>query len=172
MKALTQFGVLALMVLAVGCSRPAPQQQASEAPAASSDFLLAARPADVQGVALVRSGDGKDGDTVVVEGRIGGSEKPFVDGLAAFTIVDMAIPHCSADEGCPTPWDYCCETGKLKDNQALVKFVGADGQPVSEDARKLLNVKELSHVVVQGKLRKDEQGNVTVLAEKAHVVAN
>ncbi len=43
-----------------------------------------------------------------LSGRIGGSEKPFVDGLAAFTIVDLKVPYCADDEGCPTPWDYCC----------------------------------------------------------------
>ena len=59
-------------------------------------------------------------DEVVLVGRIGGSEAPFVDGLAAFTIVDAKVPPCSAEEGCETPWDYCCEQDAVKDNIATL----------------------------------------------------
>ena len=95
--------------------------------------------------------------------------------MAAFTIVDLAIPPCGADgedDDCPTPWDYCCKTDQLKDNSALVKIVGPDGKTVSKDARELLGVKELSKVVVQGKAQQDEQGNLTVMAEKVYIVKN
>ena len=92
-----------------------------------------------------------------------------MDGVAAFTIVDPAIPYCAKEEGCPTPWDYCCNTDKLKDNSALIKIVSADGQPVSKDARELLGVKELSRVIVKGKAQRDKEGNLTVLAEKVHI---
>jgi hypothetical protein len=164
-----KFGGLMVMVasLMVGCSesnKPAAQTSASTAPDAT--YLLAEKPADVKGVVQVRE-ESQNDEEVTVEGRIGGSEKPFVDQIAAFTIVDPKLDWCAVDEGCPTPWDYCCadKTGKM----AMVKIVGPDGQPVSKDARELLGVKELSKVIVQGKAKRDDQGNLTVLAQKVHV---
>ena len=129
-------------------------------------FLATEKPENARGVAEAR---GSDADEVVVEGRVGGSAEPFVDGLAAFTIVDLTVPYCSPDEGCPTPWDYCCQLDQLKKSTALVKVVGKDGAVVSQDARELLGIKGLSRVVVRGKTQRDEQGNLTVLAEKVHV---
>ena len=40
---------------------------------------------------------------------------------------------------------------------------------MKEDARKLLDVKELSTVVVQGKAQRDDAGNLTVLATGVYV---
>jgi hypothetical protein len=111
----------------------------------------------------------KDQDEVVLVGRIGGSEKPFVEGLAAFTIVDPKVPHCATEEGCPTPWDYCCAQDQVKDNVAVIKIVDGQGNPVAEDPRQLLGVKELSMVVVHGKAERDTEGNLAVLADKVFV---
>jgi hypothetical protein len=108
----------------------------------------------------------EDGQDVTLVGLIGGSSEPFVKGLAAFTIVDPKVPYCAPDEGCPTPWDYCCETNAVKQNIATVKIVDDSGKPVTQDAREFLNVKELSKVVVKGKARRDDQGNLTVAASK------
>lgn len=160
--------------LLLGCSQsgPVPKDLSSPVAAPASTYLLTEKPEHIQGVAEARNsatnGDEASGE-IAVEGRIGGSEKPFVDGVAAFTIVDPAIPYCQADEGCPTPWDYCCQTDQLKTGTALVKIVGADGNPILKDARELLGVKELSRVVVLGKASRDEAGNLTVLAEKIHI---
>ena len=102
-------------------------------------------------------------------GLIGGSSKPFVDGLAAFTIVDPKVPYCANDEGCPTPWDYCCQTEAVKDNIATIKVVDEAGKPVAGDVKAMLNVKELSTVVVQGKAKRDDLGNLTVAASNVFV---
>lgn len=180
-KLVNPWGLLVLIAgLAAGCSQPssqAPQAGAVDAAnAPEKAYLLTEKPADAQGVAASRKSEAGAEEVsereVAVEGLIGGSEEPFVEGIAAFTIVDLAIPPCGADgedDDCPTPWDYCCKTDKLKDNSALVKIVGPDGKTVSKDARELLGVKELSKVVVQGKARQDEQGNLTVLADKVYV---
>lgn len=176
-KLVNAWGLLTLIAgLAGGCSQPSspPSSQAPQAGAADAakapdaSYLLTEKPADAQGVAAARKSEAGKKE-VAVEGLIGGSEQPFVEGVAAFTIVDPAISPCGADEGCPTPWDYCCSTDQLKDNTAMVKIVGADGKTVSQDARKLLGVKELSKVVVRGKAKQDEQGNLTVLADKVFV---
>jgi hypothetical protein len=47
---------------------------------------------------------------------------------------------------------------------ATVKVVDGDGQTVKGDARQLLGLKELNTVVVKGRARRDEAGNLTVLA--------
>jgi len=173
-KVMNSSGLLLLVLsLLTGCSRSEPSAHRGSAGgtgASDAAYLLTEKPAEAQGVAAVRKADA-NAEEIVVEGRIGGSEKPFVDGIAAFTIVDPSIPYCGQhdDEKCPTPWDYCCNTDKLKDNSALIKIVGADGTPVSKDARELLGVKELARVIVRGKAQRDEQGNLTVLVEKVHI---
>ena len=110
-----------------------------------------------------------DGQDVTLVGIIGGSSNPFVAGLAAFTVVDPKVEYCAAEEGCKTPWDYCCTQDQVKDNIATVKIVDDAGKPVMHDAREFLQVKELSTVVVQGKAKRDEQGNLTIAANKVFV---
>jgi hypothetical protein len=165
-------GFLMVAAALAGCSQPgpAPEKNAAATPSAAPDasFILTELPADAQEVGAAIKGDGED---ITVVGLIGGSRAPFVADLAAFTIVDTAIPYCSKDEGCPTPWDYCCKTNELKGNTALVKVIGADGNVVSKDARALLGVKELSKVVVKGKAQRDTKGNLTILAQKVHVTS-
>jgi hypothetical protein len=111
--------------------------------------------------------DSEDGQDIVLVGRIGGSVNPWVEGRAAFSIVDPTLKACSDIPGdeCKKPWDYCCETHKLPTSTAFVKFVGDDGRPLYADARELLNLKELQTVVVHGKAKRDEAGNLTVLAD-------
>ena len=111
----------------------------------------------------------EDGQEITLVGVIGGSSKPFVEGLAAFTVVDPKVEYCAADEGCPTPWDYCCTQDQVKDNIATVKIVNEDGKPVTQDAREFLNIKELSTIVVKGKAKRDDNGNLTVAASKLFV---
>jgi hypothetical protein len=112
-----------------------------------------------------------DADVTLV-GRIGGEEEPLVEGLAAFTIVDTSLKACNEIPGddCPKPWDYCCEKREtLKTHSVPVKFTDEKGSVVSLDARKLFGVEPLSTVVVQGKLRKDEAGNTSVVGKKMYV---
>lgn len=164
------------VAFAAGCadstSTDAPESATSDPAATASTpdatYVLATEPEGAGGVGEIRESS-KDKDEVTVVGRIGGSGEPFVDGLAAFTIVDPKVAHCSEEEGCPTPWDYCCTQNEVKDNIATVRVVDDQGKLVAKDAKELLGVKELSTVVVQGKAQRDDQGNLTVLAEKVFV---
>ena len=160
-------GIWSLLIVGalglVGCSSQegTPQSADSE----SNAYLTSSEPAGAMAVGEAREST-KDDDEVVLVGRIGGSAEPFVDGIAAFTIVDLKVPHCSADEGCPTPWDYCCEQNQVKENIATVKVVDEQGKPVSKDARQLLGVEELATVVVHGQAQRDDEGNLAVLADQ------
>ena len=165
--------VASLALATAGCGGTSAPTASSgpAAPAAPSPsgekYVAASEPAGAVAVGTARESV-KDDEEVVLVGRVGGSEKPFVEGAAAFTIVDPKVPHCAADEGCETPWDYCCQQNAVKDNIAMVKVVEG-AKPVMADAKKLLGLKELSMVVVKGKAKRDDAGNLTVLAEQVFI---
>lgn len=163
------------ILLAYGCAREASPPSISKpsteaAPIDGSKYLLNEEPSGAEDVIAARQG-AEDGEDILVVGRIGGASNPWVDGRAAFTIVDRSLKACSDIPGdpCAKPWDYCCETSQLPNSTALVKVVDEQGEMVKADARELLDVKELATVVVQGKAQRDESGNLTVLASGVHV---
>ena len=150
----------------VGCGQAKDGSPDTNSSAPNAAYLLNSEPAGAVGVGEGRKSTDEE---VTIVGRIGGSAKPFVNGLAAFTIVDPKVPYCAPEEGCPTPWDYCCETNQLKDNSATITIVDDQGTPIAGDAKSLLGVKELSTVVVHGKAQRDNQGNLTVAARRVFV---
>jgi hypothetical protein len=159
------FACLTLSMVGCGSSQTA---QDSDSTTVDSRYLVQTEPEGAVAVGDARQSV-EDEQMITLVGTIGGSSEPFVDGIAAFTIVDPKVPYCAPDEGCPTPWDYCCTQDQVKDNIATVKVVDDGGNPVVEDARGLLGVKELSTVVVKGKAKRDEQGNLTIAASKVFV---
>lgn len=162
--------IFSLTLFCVGCSR-APVAGDPSGPSqgdANSVYVSDREPEGAVPVGEARQ-TVTDEQAVTLIGRIGGSSEPFVEGLAAFTVVDPKVPHCAPEEGCPTPWDYCCTQDQVKANIATVKIVDDSGNPVAADARGLLNVKELSMVVVQGTAKRDDQGNLTVAATQVFV---
>lgn len=167
-----QTRILAIAIvpaLLAGCGGDSSEPEAATTPAADATYLATVEPSGARDVIQARE-SAKDGDEVTVVGRIGGSVDPWIDGRAAFTIVDPSLKACSdiPGDGCPTPWDYCCEAS-IGESSATVKVVDEKGDLVKADARELLNVKELDTVVVQGKAQRDEAGNLTVLAERVYV---
>lgn len=158
--------------LLIGCAdQTASQQDNAEPQVDASQFVLTRAPENAQSVLALRE-SAQDEDEIVIRGRIGGSSNPFVDGAAAFTIVDVTLPYCGEGEeecGCPTPWDYCCETSEdIAGHSATIKFVDENDRPRRFDPKSMLNIQELSMVVVQGKVKRNA-GNLTVLAEKIFV---
>jgi hypothetical protein len=157
------------VALFAGCSQ-APRPAATGPTAVGAEYLLAAEPAGAQPVFAVKQ-SAKDGDEVVVVGRIGGSARPWITGRAGFQIVDPSFKPCSekGDDGCKTPWDYCCDPKEeLVKGVATVKVVDAGGQMIGADAKELLGLAELDTVVVRGRAKRDEHGNLTVLAAGVH----
>ncbi len=168
MRILSHIALVVLALGSLGCESKVAIQPTTGGAQTSSSYLVQNEPAGAVPVGEARA-KVEDGQEVTLVGLIGGSSKPFVDGLAAFTIVDPKVPYCADEEGCPTPWDYCCETDAVKENIATVKIVDDAGKPVSQSARDLLNVKELSTVVVKGKAKRDDNGNLTVAAKQVFV---
>jgi len=138
-------------------------------PSGDQKYLLKEEPKAAAEVSAVRKG-AKDGDDVMVVGRIGGRKNPWIKGAAAFSIVDRSLTPCNEMEGdtCPTPWDYCCEADLAKAT-LLVMVHDERGKLVAKDARQLLGVKELDTVVIRGKAKRDKAGNVSVIASKLYV---
>ena len=164
--------LLVLVAVAIaGCARRQTESTVeADISAVGEKYLVDSEPADAQPVAEALGADNEAEVTVV--GRIGGSENPWVDDMAAFTIVDPTLKACSDIEGdaCETPWDYCCEPREsLRKNSVMVKFADNKGTVVPADARKLFGVEPLQTVVVRGKLHKDESGKTAVIAEKMYV---
>ena len=160
----------------VGCgpeaSTQSPESRNGGPEVDGSQYVLSAEPEGAGEVIQIRE-QAADGEDVVIVGRIGGSANPWIEGRAAFSIVDNSLKACNDIEGdnCPIPWDYCCETSKLPTGSALVKVVDEKGELVKASAKELLDVKELSTVVVEGKAKRDEAGNLTVLASGVFVKA-
>jgi len=99
------------LVVVIGCSRESPTPstlQTNNSVPDGSNFILAAEPDGAEDVIKVREA-ANDGDDVVIVGRIGGSENPWVEGRAAFSIVDPSLKSCAecGSDDCPKPWDYC-----------------------------------------------------------------
>lgn len=164
MKSLGHYLLVGCLVAVVGCSG----EKSSGPDATGASFIVTEEPQGAVGVGEARKSATNDAEIVVV-GRIGGSEKPFVGGMAAFTIVDPKLKPCPDDEGCPTPWDYCCDPDAVKDNIATVKFVDAAGKPLMKDAKEMFGLKELTTVVVRGKTQRGADGNLSLVAEKIFV---
>ena len=153
-----------LAVVLAGCGSTESGTSAGGSSADGSKYLLSSEPSGAQDVKAILE-SAQDGDDIVVVGRVGGDVNPWIDGLAAFNIADLALTPCNEIKGdnCPMPWDYCCESD-LPANRTLVKVVDESGSVVASGAKELLNLEELQTVVVQGKASRDDNGNVSVLA--------
>ena len=124
-----------LLLFAAGCSHddsPGP----TATPIDGSPYLLREEPAGATNVIQARH-SAVDGEPVLIVGRIGGSANPWIEGRAAFSIVDGSLQACSDRPGdnCELPWDYCCETAALPTSTALIKVVDDRGNVVKADAR-------------------------------------
>lgn len=150
----------------LGCNSSSTSQTSSNPSPRNTQYVLQEEPSGAQSV-LAAKDSVKEGEEVTIIGRIGGSDAPFVSGRAAFTIVDTSLVPCSEREGdtCPKPWDYCCDVETLPKATAVLKVVDAEGQTVGQDAKKVLGLRELQTVVARGKAKRDEAGNLTVLAK-------
>ena len=152
---MTKLTILTLCCLVAGvgaCSNEsAPTTSTQSSTPAQPQWLLAAMPSNAAGVASLKE-TVKQGDTIAIRGRIGGSVEPFTPGSAAFVIVDEAIPDCDRIEKdhCVTPWDYCCEPrDSLTANSATVMLVDEHGNPLSIDLQES-GLKPLDDVVAVG----------------------
>src|SRR5689334_8455931 len=126
LNSLTASFAAAIVVLVAGAASES--QAAESAKSADKTYLLEKAPQRAVEVGAVRK-DAKDGQDVVVIGRVGGRKSPWVKNAAAFSIVDRSMKACNERPGdtCPTPWDFCCEAD-LPKYTVLVMVQDADGK--------------------------------------------
>jgi hypothetical protein len=170
---------LSVLLAATGCGESQPQHGPAATSAADlkvyqARYVLTDEPDGAMGVLTARE-ESKTDQKVVVVGRIGGSARAWVDGMAAFVMADASALGEDTDcceegctvEGCTEP--CCAQAKELKGFTALVKVVDEAGSPLAVDARQLLDVKERDTVVVRGRAVRDDAGNLTILADGIHV---
>jgi len=160
---------LLTLVLAVGCGKSEARVSAPASDVPESFFVASPPPTPKPVAEVVASA--KDGDSVVVTGRVGGAKKVFVDDYAAFTIVDAKLAPCGTNnmDECETPWDYCCASPEVIAANAVSVELVTDGKLLKANPRGFHGLDLLTTVVVEGKVARDAAGNVRVLATGLHV---
>lgn len=111
----------------------------------------------------------EEGRDIVFRGVVGGRKKVFVDSRAILIAIDSELQPCHPDEGCPTPWDYCCDTPEtLLANSVSVQVVDADGAPIEQTLEGAHGLRPLSNIVVAGVVRTAGE-SVVIDAKHIHV---
>ena len=135
-----------------------------------SQFLLDEEPTGAVGVIAARE-SAKDGKPMVLVGRIGGAANPWIDGRAAFTLLDasMSVVAEGEDSGdgelC---MGDCCASERINCT-TLVKVVDSQGKLVTVDSRQLLGLNVSDMVVIQGNAKRDKNGNFVMLATGVYI---
>lgn len=156
--------VLGLAVLLSACGDDGTAQTAQARPfgpgsGTDAEFLLKEDPAG--GVSVVETKKRTAGETVTVVGRV----RRIVGELAMFTLIDQTVQYCQQGAekcGCPTPWDYCCESDDLSPLMLPVELRDETGMPLKTDN---LGIRRLDLVAVTGTLEKSESGNLILVAK-------
>lgn len=164
-----------LAILNTACDRqssaPAPSAPAAVIP---TSLFTSEAPAGAKNVAAVVK-DAKDGDEIIVRGRIGGRAEPFVTDRAVVQLIDTSIKACNETPGdnCAKPWDMCCEPADtIAANSVSVQVVDADGRPLKAGLKGAGGLQPLSTVTVKGKaIRPAGSKSVTINATALHVTA-
>lgn len=151
-------------IMACGCGQSVPE---AESVGPVPNVHLSQEPAGAVEILDARD-EAKDGQPIVLVGRLGGGLKPWIDGRAAFLLVDTRIlPTCAdgahCEEGCPD-----CSKEMLAAS-TMVKFLGTDGKVLPVDARKLVGAEEERTVVVRGIASRDKTGNLSIAADGVFV---
>jgi hypothetical protein len=187
MKKFTTFALISLaaatLLIVAGCKDDhdhdhdhgaAPAATASSGPSASlpPGLVVTDAPGGAQDVTAARK-TVKDGDAVVIRGKIGGSTEPMARNRAIMTVLDPSVTTCDTMPGetCKTPWDACCEpTEKIAANSATVQVVDAAGKPLAGTLENVAGLKPLSKVTVAGTARRPAGSDTLIIeANKIHV---
>lgn len=156
--------------ITIGCGG----SHVAESPAAASggqepldtaQYVLNEEPVGAVGVMAARE-ESQNMDEIVVVGRIGGRKDPWIDGRAAFMVIDaaMTIVADSEDSGeDQVCMDDCCASLRAECT-TLVKIVDDGGTPLAIDAREVLGADVNDMVVVKGVVQRDEDGGTFTIA--------
>lgn len=114
----------------------------------------------------------KQGDTITLVGRVGGSKSPFVAGRSILTLVGDMLPACSdnPDDHCKVPWDYCCETkADIARHSATIQLVDDKGKTLRVDLKGQGGITELAALTVVGAVAQVSDKALVVNAKNIYI---
>lgn len=118
-----------------------------------SELVLKSAPDGAKAISEVRK-TAKEGDQIVISGKVMGRKDPFVDGRAILILGDPnKITSCDLIEGdaCRSPWDVCCDDPDvIKASTVTIQVMDDQGKLVKQGLKGLAGIKELSKLVVTG----------------------
>src|SRR5215218_2845875 len=146
--------ILLFTLMIAGCNKEGDQPRAA-ADALPAGLVSSSPPGGAVDVIALRK-TAKDGDTVVVKGRVGGQKEPLASNRAIMTVADLSLPTCDKTpmDTCPTPWDSCCEpTTEIAAKSISIQVVGADRRPLKSGLGGATGIAPLKQVIVSGTVR-------------------
>lgn len=152
---------LAVLPISAGCGTAATAKTEN----VKSELVLNAEPGGAMDVLDVRE-NAKDGQAVVMLGRVGGGIRPWIEGRAAFLLTDERVQGCE-DGQCGEECAQCAK--ELAEASTMVKFLDANQKVMAVDSRELLGLKERQIVVVRGTANRDANGNLSIVATGIYV---
>jgi len=165
--------VLAAVVIVIGCERETAPQAASAQPAAESlpaNLFATTQPAGAVDVVTARQ-SAKDGEPIVVKGRVGGQKEPVGANRAIVTLADVSLRTCDKSPmyTCETPWDSCCEPkDEIVAKTISVRVVGADGRPIKTGLG-AAGIAPNKQLVVAGTARTGAAGGDTLVVDASRI---
>ena len=107
----------------------------------------------------------KVGETITIKGEIGGRQKPFAENVALFIFADGAeLDSCPKEEGCPTPWDYCCyEPDDIAAASVTIQVMDKDGKLIKKSLKGQNGLKGLSQLLITGVVDKKSKDGKLIL---------
>lgn len=177
MKNLLWIPALAVCAALGSCDAPDSAASVTEAaaPSAELESVFVSRITDEPSPIHLARTTAQPGDFIVLEGTVMGAVEPFVEGRAVFILGDRAkLTPCNenADDGCPTPWDACCDTkADRRDGTAMIQVVGEDERPLKEGIAGVSGLEKLTRLHVKGRVAESSgQGNLVVNATEIQVL--
>ncbi len=150
---------------------PSPANSVAADSALPDTLFVTVAPAEPRELGDVKADASAEG-AVVLRGRIGGRVEPFVKDRAIFMLADCRMPTCRDrhGDGCPTPWDYCCEPkDELLARTASVQVVGPDGQPLKVGLQGQHGLEPMAEIVVSGRIASRDGGTLLINADRIFV---
>jgi hypothetical protein len=169
----TSFSMVLVLLAAfsgTGCQKERDRAQAAESEKLPADLIADAAPAGA--IDVVKTKElAKDGERIVVKGRVGGQKAPLAPNRAIATLADISLPTCdkSPMDKCETPWDSCCEPSeKITANTLTVQVVAADGKPIKAGLSGVGGITQMKELVVSG-IAKRASGSDSLIVQATRI---
>jgi hypothetical protein len=152
MKKMWLIVLFGALLVVVGCKEEAEIAKPQAAEALPGNLIATSQPTGAVDVSAAKK-TAKDGDSVVIKGRIGGQKEPLAANRAIMTVAEMSLPMCDEIPGdkCPTPWDACCEpTATITAQTVSVQVLDADQHPIKTGLNGISGIAPHKNVIVAG----------------------